>query len=639
MALELGEAMSRSLNSAGAAWRLLCLLGLVLSVLALGMTGSSAATRGHIAAARVLPRTVIGNSACGSVSISPDTQVNGGTPGFNGTDLQISVTWDGSATDANCQMPTNNCPVSSGECNGGYWLVGIFCSTLEYQDAAGNYGDCDLNNAIVMTDSKVGPNNPASGTSYNTCTKVVNVGQTIQNFFGPGLPASPNCAADGSGTGGWAGNWGQGAVSGTVNGPAPQTGGSTPFRPLNPVDCPPSAADMKAGALRNTCAFIVVPVGLGDICSGTTCIPNVKSSNDGFTVLGADAIATTFTYAAPVVAGVTPRLGLIDGGTSVTISGTGFENVNGVYFGGVPATSWTGVSATEVRAVAPRSELPGPEDVEVSTVTAGLSQRTAGDHFTYYPPPGYWMATSDGDVFSAGQAPVLGRTFTAAGDPLVGMASTPDGRGYWVVSSDGTVVGFGDAKVYGTLPDIQVYVNDIVAIAPTADGHGYWLIGRDGGEFAFGDAKFHGSLPGVHVEVNDVVGMVSTDDGGGYWLVGGDGGVFAFGDAHYVGSLPGLNVNVNDVRAMIPSPSRLGYVLVGSDGGTFVFGTGVRFHGSLPGEGIHVDNIVGLALTFDAAGYWLAGADGLAYAFGDGETFAEPSGITDHLPVVALAAT
>jgi hypothetical protein len=35
--------------------------------------------------------------------------------------------------------------------------------------------------------------------------------------------------------------------------------------------------------------------------------------------------------------------------------------------------------------------------------------------------------------------------------PVVGIASTPDGRGYWEVASDGGVFAFGDAQFYGSM--------------------------------------------------------------------------------------------------------------------------------------------------------------------------------------------
>jgi hypothetical protein len=545
-------------------------------------------------------------------------------------------------------MPDDTCSddTSTNTCDTGYWLLGVFCSTLEYKAAAGSYSDCDLNNAIVMTDYGVGPNNPSGdlGTSYNKCTTVQAINGIAENFFGKGLPATLNCVGDGSGTGGWSENWPLGGGSGTVTGPAPETGTSVPFNPSASVQCPPSQADVAAGALPHSCAFVVVPVTFTYACLFVFgvggCVPDVADSNYGVSLLGSDFLATTFSYAytTPKVTALSPPSGNINGGTVVTITGNGLTNASAVDFGTLPA-KFTRISDTEIQAIAPRAALPGPVDVVVSSVADGDSTTSAADRYLYYPPPGYWLATSDGDIFAAGQAPALGRSFATSADPVVGVAPTADGRGYWTVTANGTVENFGDAQPHGTLPDLGVNVNNIVAIAPTGDGGGYWLIGKDGGEFAFGDAHYHGSLPGVGVHVSDVVGMVATSDGGGYWIVGSDGGVFAFGNASYVGSLPGIHVKANNIRAMIPSPTRQGYILVGSDGGTFVFGTGVQFHGSLPGEGIHVNDIVGLALTYGSGGYWLAGSNGTAYNFGNAASYPRPAGITDHLPVVAIAGT
>jgi hypothetical protein len=34
--------------------------------------------------------------------------------------------------------------------------------------------------------------------------------------------------------------------------------------------------------------------------------------------------------------------------------------------------------------------------------------------------------------------------------PIVGIATTPDGKGYWEVASDGGIFAFGDAGFYGS---------------------------------------------------------------------------------------------------------------------------------------------------------------------------------------------
>ena len=59
--------------------------------------------------------------------------------------------------------------------------------------------------------------------------------------------------------------------------------------------------------------------------------------------------------------------------------------------------------------------------------------------------------------------------------PVVGMASTPDGKGYWLVASDGGIFTFGDAAFYGSEGGAQL-VAPVVGMASTPDGKGYWLV-------------------------------------------------------------------------------------------------------------------------------------------------------------------
>jgi hypothetical protein len=84
--------------------------------------------------------------------------------------------------------------------------------------------------------------------------------------------------------------------------------------------------------------------------------------------------------AAPTVSGVTPNSGPTAGGTAVTISGTGFNCVTGVAFGGVPATGVTTVSPTEVTATSPAGT--GAVNVTVTNCN-GTSPTSTLDTFTY----------------------------------------------------------------------------------------------------------------------------------------------------------------------------------------------------------------------------------------------------------------
>lgn len=101
----------------------------------------------------------------------------------------------------------------------------------------------------------------------------------------------------------------------------------------------------------------------------------------------ADTPSDDFTYsdAPPAIAGLAPVGGPVAGGTSVTISGSGFSGTTSVSFGGVEARSFTVDSSGQVTAVAP-AHAAGTVDVSVTT-PAGTSADTAADDFTYTEAP------------------------------------------------------------------------------------------------------------------------------------------------------------------------------------------------------------------------------------------------------------
>jgi hypothetical protein len=155
---------------------------------------------------------------------------------------------------------------------------------------------------------------------------------------------------------------------------------------------------------------------------------------------------------------------------------------------------------------------------------------------------GCWLVGADGGVFAQFGAPFYGSMGAMALDkPVVGIASTSDGKGYWLVASDGGVFAFGDAAYLGSMGG-KPLDQPIVGIASTPDGKGYWLVATDGGVFAFGDARYSGSEGGTALAA-PMVGIAANLDGTGYWTVAADGGVFAFGDAPFLGSAVGQTLD------------------------------------------------------------------------------------------------
>ena len=134
---------------------------------------------------------------------------------------------------------------------------------------------------------------------------------------------------------------------------------------------------------------------------------------------------------------------------------------------------------------------------------------------------GYYLYDRFGDTTNFGNDGYLNYLgnpgYFTLNQPIVSMATTPDGSGYWMTAADGGVFSFGDAHFYGSTGNIHLN-KPIVGMAATPDGKGYWLVAADGGVFSFGDAHFYGSTGNIHLN-KPIVGMAATPDGKGYWLV------------------------------------------------------------------------------------------------------------------------
>ncbi len=110
-----------------------------------------------------------------------------------------------------------------------------------------------------------------------------------------------------------------------------------------------------------------------------------------------DFVAAVTTTAAPVVTSISPTSGPAAGGTTVTITGSGFTNAYAAYFGAVAATSFDPISDSQITAVSPAGTAGDTVDVTVDTGN-GTSATSAADQFTY----GGTAATASTTVTSAG---------------------------------------------------------------------------------------------------------------------------------------------------------------------------------------------------------------------------------------------
>jgi hypothetical protein len=127
--------------------------------------------------------------------------------------------------------------------------------------------------------------------------------------------------------------------------------------------------------------------------------------------------ADRFTYVAPPVPAVTSlsaSSGTSAGGTVVTITGSGFTNATGVFFGSIWANQFTVNSDTLITVLAP-PHAAGSWDVTVST-PGGTSALVAADRFTYNaaPAPAITnLSTSTGTTAGGAWVTISGSNLTA----------------------------------------------------------------------------------------------------------------------------------------------------------------------------------------------------------------------------------
>jgi IPT/TIG domain len=113
----------------------------------------------------------------------------------------------------------------------------------------------------------------------------------------------------------------------------------------------------------------VAPAGTVHVSVTTLGGPDVSSSIDQFTF-----------YAQPTVTGLNPNSGPVNGGTTVTITGTGFTGATAVNFGDTPAGFWVDDDAT-ITAISPGEG--NPDNVSVTVVTPGGTSAVTGVNQQY----------------------------------------------------------------------------------------------------------------------------------------------------------------------------------------------------------------------------------------------------------------
>jgi hypothetical protein len=157
--------------------------------------------------------------------------------------------------------------------------------------------------------------------------------------------------------------------------------------------------------------------------------------------------ANRFTYEAiPTVSGINPVAGPIAGGTTVTITGTGFTRASTVYFGSIASSDVVYGNATSISAVSP-AESAGPVDITVTT-DGGTSATSVADQFTYLPIPIVTgINPSAGPLSGGSPVTITGSGFTDATVVDFGTSAASS----FTVNNDGSVTATPPTEAAGTV--------------------------------------------------------------------------------------------------------------------------------------------------------------------------------------------
>jgi len=142
-----------------------------------------------------------------------------------------------------------------------------------------------------------------------------------------------------------------------------------------------------------------------------------------FSFFGSGTGTGLFTYQIPpsVVSGVSPNLGALTGGKTVTITGTGFTGATAVSFGGAAATGLTDITDTSLKVTIP-PHAAGVVDVVVTTPAVSI---TGKDAFAYVSPGILGVSPPLGVPTGGTVVTITGSGFTGAtGVSFGGTAAT-----------------------------------------------------------------------------------------------------------------------------------------------------------------------------------------------------------------------
>ena len=193
----------------------------------------------------------------------------------------------------------------------------------------------------------------------------------------------------------------------------------------------------------------------------------------------ATSSADEFTYMA--VTGVSPAAGPLAGGTSVTITGTGFTGATAVKFGSTAATI-TSDTATQIMATSPAGS--GTVDITV-TGPGGTTATSSADQFTYVAAP-----TVTGISPTSGPT-TAGVTVTITGTNLANATAVKFGNAAATITSDTATQIVAMSPAGSGTVDVTVVTAGGTSATSSADQFTYLGTGRDRGILDPGGRDLH----------------------------------------------------------------------------------------------------------------------------------------------------
>jgi outer membrane protein assembly factor BamB len=356
-----------------------------------------------------------------------DLGVNGGGEGFSGINgIAVSLdTWQNAANPSNNFVGIANGPVpgAANELN----YVTTNTSIAPLRNATHHFVVTTTSTGITVTmdgiqvlsypDTNLPPyvllGFTAGTGGFNDIHQVQNVLITATGY--PPAPPTVTGVSPDAGPS-------QGGSSVTITGTNLTGATQINFGPNNPVDI--------YTVTSPTTIIATSPTGKGTV--------DVTVTTPGGTSVTSAADQFTFISGPPVITNVSPNSGPVTGGTTVTITGTGFTDAGAVDFG--PAnvsTNWTIVNFSTIIATAPVGQL-GAYDIQVSN-PSGNSTPVAADKYTYTTPPVPTISA----VSPASGPSTGGTTVTITGAGLTGTSSVDFGPGnpsaVYTVNSDTSI--------------------------------------------------------------------------------------------------------------------------------------------------------------------------------------------------------